>query len=522
MRMARAVVLAVVMVLGGVLLPASAGADHIITTLSVPADVEPGETFDVSGPPISECLSGAVTVGTGADELRFGGRINMTFSWTVTSDTFTRASVPVAITPGSYPIKIDCTDDRGNQSIHQTNATLVVVEAQPDPPDPNSYQPVNPARLLDSRPGQVTADGQFAAAGPLGPDGQVALTVLGRGGVPATGVKAVVLNVTATQPTTAGFLTVFPTGEPRPLASNLNFAPAQDVPNLVVAKVGVNGQVTIHNATGSTHVIADVMGWFPTGALFTPLTPARLYDSRPAQTTIDGVGAATGALAPNTIRTFKVTARGGVPATDVGSVVLNVTATATSGPGFLTVYPSGQARPLASNLNFAAGQTAANAVVAKVGTEGQVTVFNGSGSMHLIVDVAGWFPTTSSYHGLVPARLLDTRPGQLTIDGESAGGGAVVTNDVVVVDVTGRGGVPNTGVGAVVLNITAAAPTAPGFLTVYPTGQPRPATSNLNFVPGQTVANLVFAKVGDNGRVSIFNATGSTHVIADVAGWFSN
>ncbi len=58
-------------------------------------------------------------------------------------------------------------------------------------------------------------------------------------------------------------MTVWPAGEARPLASNLNLAAGQDVPNLVVAKVGANGQVSIFNASGSTHLIVDVAGWFP-------------------------------------------------------------------------------------------------------------------------------------------------------------------------------------------------------------------------------------------------------------------
>jgi hypothetical protein len=514
--------LAVMLVLSGVLVPSAAGADHTVA-ITVPASVKPGQEFTVSGPGIIACLSGSVTVGSGADELRFGERQNLTFNWSITSSTFTRFEVPTTIAPGTYPITIDCTDDRGNQSIHQTGATLTVLAPDPPPPpDPNSYQPLDPARLADTRPGQVTVDGQFAATGAVGPGGQLVVKVTGRGGVPATGAKAVVLNVTAVEPTGAGFFTVYPTGETRPLASNLNFAAGQTVPNLVVAKIGAEGQVTIYNAIGSTHVIVDVMGWFPTAAAFTPLTPARLYDSRPGQTTIDGVGAGAGAMGPGTVRTIKVTDRGGVPATDVGSVVLNVTVTGNSGPGFLTVYPTGEPRPLASNLNFTGGQTVANSVVAKVGANGQVTVYNDTSSTQVIVDVGGWFPTTSAYHGLTPARLLDTRPGQSTFDGGGAGGGPIGAGGVATVTVVGRAGVPAAGVGAVVLNVTATAPTAAGFLTVYPSGQSLPGTSNLNFAPGQTAANLVVAKVGADGKVSIFNATGSTHIIADVAGWFSH
>jgi hypothetical protein len=107
-------------------------------------------------------------------------------------------------------------------------------------------------------------------------------------------------------------------------------------------------------------------------------------------------------------------------------------------------------------------------------------------------------PTT--FHSLSPARLLDTRAGASTIDGVSAGGGPIGADQIRQLTVTGRGGVPATGVGAVVLNITATAPTAVSYVTVYPAGEARPNASNLNMVPGQTTA-------------------GATHLIADVAGW---
>jgi hypothetical protein len=81
-------------------------------------------------------------------------------------------------------------------------------------------------------------------------------------GVPASHVSAVVLNVTVVGAMSPGFLTVFPSGVSRPNPSNLNFPPDQTVPNLVT-KVGADGEVSIFNAAGVTHVIADVVGWFP-------------------------------------------------------------------------------------------------------------------------------------------------------------------------------------------------------------------------------------------------------------------
>jgi hypothetical protein len=248
------------------------------------------------------------------------------------------------------------------------------------------YNPVTPARILDTR------DGNGAPAVALGPGATLDLQVTGRGGVPATGVSAVVLNVTVTAPSAPiSHLTVFPTGQALPLASNLNFVAGETVPNLVVVKLGAGGKVSLFNAEGSVHVIADVAGWYDdgsaaSGARYNPVTPARILDTR------DGNGAPAVALGPGATLDLQVTGRGGVPATGVSAVVLNVTVTAPSAPiSHLTVFPTGEALPLASNLNFVAGQTVPNLVVVKLGTGGKVSLYNAAGSVHVIADVAGWY-----------------------------------------------------------------------------------------------------------------------------------
>jgi Domain of unknown function (DUF4282)/Protein of unknown function (DUF2510) len=386
--------------------------------------------------------------------------------------------------------------------------------------DDVGFVSLQPARLLETRPGLSTVDGLFNGVGAVGPGATLDLTVVGRGGVPATGVGAVVLNITATEPTAAGYVTVFPTGPDRPTASNLNFVPGQTTANLTIAKVGAGGQVSLFNFAGSTHLIADVVGWFPTLSTFTSLQPARLLETRPGLSTVDSLFNAVGAVGPGATLDVTVVGRGGVPATGVGAVVLNITATEPTAAGFVTVFPTGTTRPTASNLNFVPGQTTPNLAIAKVGDNGQVSLFNFAGSTHLIFDVVGWFPAASSFASLQPARLLDTRPGLTTVDGLFNGVGALGGGATLDLTVAGRGGVPTTGVGAVVLNITATDPTAAGFFTVYPTGSARPTASNLNFVPGQTTPNLVVAKVGANGQVSVFNFAGNADLIADVVGWF--
>jgi hypothetical protein len=130
--------------------------------------------------------------------------------------------------------------------------------------------------------------------------------------------------------------------------------------------------------------------------------------------------------------------------------------------------------------------------------------------------VVGWYSdgTTAAgarYIGLYPSRILDTRTTRTPVGPNS-------TSDV---QATGQGGVPATGVSAVVVNLTATEPTAGSYLTAFPTGTAQPLASNLNFGPGQTVANLVVVKLGTGGKFSVYNAAGYSHVIADVVGWYS-
>ena len=104
---------------------------------------------------------------------------------------------------------------------------------------------------------------------------------------------------------------------------------------------------------------------------------------------------------------------GGVPASGVGAVSLNVTATEPAAGGFVTVFPCG-ARELVSSLNYSVGQTVANSVIAPVSASGSVCFFS-SAPTHLVVDVNGWFAAGAGYSALSPLRVFDTRPG--TADG---------------------------------------------------------------------------------------------------------
>ncbi len=371
------------------------------------------------------------------------------------------------------------------------------------------YVPVGPVRLLDTRNGT----GGYTA--PVGPGGTISLQITGADGgvVPSSGVTAVVLNVTATDPTDSSFITVYPDGTSLPTASNLNFTAAETIANLVTVPVGADGAVDFYNHTGSVNLVADLEGYYTTsgtGSLFDSIAPVRVLDTR------NGTGGYSAPVGPGGTISLQVAGVDDVPATGVTAVVLNVTATDPTDSSFITAYPDGSTLPTASNLNFTAGETIPNLVVVPVGAAGAVDFFNHTGSVNLVADLEGYYYSAGSqYTPLGPVRVLDTRNGT---GGYSA---PVGPGGTISLQVAGMTGVPATGVTAVVLNVTATDPTDSSFITAYPDGQPLPGTSNLNFTAGETIPNLVTVPVGADGKVDLYNHTGSVNLVADLEGYYT-
>jgi hypothetical protein len=402
-----------------------------------------------------------------------------------------------------------------------TSGVAAAESLQPPPPlDPHAwYTPVVPARLLETRAGGDTVDGEFHTGVPLGPGETIDVDVVGRGGVPASGVDAVVVNVTGIAPSQPTHVTVHPTGGALPLASNLNVAPGDVRPNLVMAKVGVGGRISLSNAFGTIDLVVDIAGYVPADDAFTPLVPFRLLDTRPGEPSPDGRGRPGRRVGPGGTVDIPVLGRGGVPASDVAAVVLNVTAVGPTEATHLTVFPAGSAVPVASNLNVATGVTLANLVVAKLGAGGMVSVSNAFGSIDVIGDVAGYFPTDGTFHPLSPTRLFESRPGEPVGAGGTNFANRVPAGEEIVVDLNDVPGI-DADVSAVVLNVTAVNPTDASHITVWPTGVDRPLASNLNLTPGVTAPNSVIAKVGAGGHISFENFAGSTDLVIDLAGYF--
>jgi hypothetical protein len=342
------------------------------------------------------------------------------------------------------------------------------------------FNPVTPARLMDTRHG---LGGMV-----LGPHERRDLVVQHQAGLPDSVIGAVALNVTVTEPTQAGFLTVWPSGVAQPLASNLNFVAGKTTPNAVVVGVGSGGRISLYNSDGNSQVIVDVAGWFAPG--FGAVTPVRVMDTR------EGLGGLK--LAPGGVRNLKVTGHGDVPdSTAVGAVSLNVTSTDPTAAGFLTVWPAGLARPLASNLNFTAGQTVANAVPVGVDEDGQISIYNSSGDTDVIVDVTGWYARSDT----TPPRLESMTITPSIID--TSAGPQTVTLTVHVTD--NLSGVSAKGIGEVYF----VGPANQGVLAIFQEGTQVSGTS----VDGVYTKTVVVPALSAKGTFAIDRL-----IVADNAG----
>jgi Repeat of unknown function (DUF5650) len=396
---------------------------------------------------------------------------------------------------------------------------LSTTDAFASPPVPvatSEFVPLSPGRLADTRPTGVTVDGAFAAGGVRAAGSTFELTVAGRDGVLAD-AKTVSLNITAVDPTSDGYATVFPCGSTQPNASNINYTGGHNRANAVITKLGTDGKVCIF-VSAAMHLIVDVNGSFPASSSLVSANPARVLDTRPSGATFDNLEKAGGLRPAGSTTTVTIGGRASIPA-NAKAVSITVTATGTTGDGFLTVYPCGSAVPNSSNLNYSTGTDIANLVISKLGTTGTVCIYN-SAATQLIVDVAGYFPAGSSYEPLQPARLFDTRSPSATIDNLFQGAGLRPAGTVTELTVTGRGAVA-ANASTVVLNVTATGPTADGYISAYPCGIAPPNASNLNVATGETVANTVITKVGTGGKVCIYNSA-PTHLIADVNGYLTS
>jgi len=243
---------------------------------------------------------------------------------------------------------------------------------------------LDPVRVLDTRPGEAgPVPSGWSPHRPVANEA-VRVELPATSGLPATGVAAVVVNITATDAGAEGFLRALPTGSAGGTTSNVNYLPGADSATHAIVPLGADGTISIFT-NAATHIVVDLEGYITNTAAassgdgqFVTVTPGRAYDSR-----------STGGIhAGGSTRAVQLT--GGAIPTGASAVSLNLTADQEQAGGFVTLYPQGNSQPRASNLNFDANRPVANAGLIKISPLGGLAIFVNQ-STHVIIDVNGYF-----------------------------------------------------------------------------------------------------------------------------------
>ncbi|MGH8892330.1 MAG: peptidoglycan recognition protein family protein [Actinomycetes bacterium] len=224
--------------------PLAAGAERTVTmpTLSgVPATSMTGALLNVTATRASG--SGSVTV-QGTDSSRNSATVRFAPGATVKNRAVAR------LTDGSFKVT-------GHDATSHVVVDVVGWWAPPEVVRGRLYQPKAATRVLDTRKGIGVPRGRVGAGG------VVKVRVAGKGKpVPGT-ARAVVMNLTARKATRATFVTAWPNGRRRPAFPDLSVPAWRTTANLVVVRVGAKNRVRVTNGSGSTHLVGDIVGYYP-------------------------------------------------------------------------------------------------------------------------------------------------------------------------------------------------------------------------------------------------------------------
>ncbi|MEV6242459.1 hypothetical protein [Lentzea sp. NPDC051838] len=351
----------------------------------------------------------------------------------------------------------------------------------------------------------------IGATGERGEASTTTFTVTG-GAVPTTGVGSVVLRIGLLKPTEATWAVAWPAGQTRPGTTMISAGVGEQISNVAVVEVGAQGKVSIYNASGKTHMVAEVQGYFTsaqgaTGGGFVPVAHTRVVDTR------NGTGTTTGTIPAGGSRT--VTLTGGVIPAGAAAAKVNLLVPGAPADGYLAAGPGTSVNRTV--FNFEAGSTQSGAVLA-LSTDGKVTIRNnGPDPINLVVTAEGYFGKVSNQGaGLrdLTKRLINTR---------TAGNGLpLAANATMDVQVGGITGMATKGVAGAAVNIVVT-PEAAGYLKAWPVGQTEPSVSMMDFKADVWRGNMIVLKPGTDGKIRIRNGSSKpAHVIVDLQGWFAD
>ncbi|HEY3438975.1 MAG TPA: hypothetical protein VGK35_14915 [Actinotalea sp.] len=330
------------------------------------------------------------------------------------------------------------------------------------------------------------------------------------------------------RPTNAGYVVVYPDSAgdgatPPPNGSTVNFEPGADVANSAFVQLPADGKICYQTqSSGAVGVLMDVSGYALPDAGLTMTASTRLLDTRPGAI---HVGSVTGPVSPRHEYTVQVTGNAGVPAGATAALV-NVTVTGATAAGNLRLFAAGEPLPATSVVNVAPGLDKANGAIVALSSSGELSFYSDTvvgtsvNPVQVVIDVVGYVGSTSSFVGIAPQRVMDTRFGTSHIGPIT---GPLLPRHVYPVDV-GAGLPP--GATAVVLNVTAVNPTTTGNLRVYPdsagtTATTPPGASTINYVPRRDIPNMVVVGLSSNRKVDLYSDQfyGDVELVVDVVGY---
>jgi hypothetical protein len=338
---------------------------------------------------------------------------------------------------------------------------------------------------------------------------------------------SVVLNLTVTGPTGAGYVTAFPTGQSRPTTSSINYTRGWTGANLVVVQAGSGTRIDLYNCCGDVHLIADVVGYFLPYAgapindtdaygTFNSVEPERLLDTRNWKP----------AGLPARYSEPVAVDYGDEPNAAVRALLVTVTAVRPSSGGYLTAYTDGSNPTRFSTLNLQPGVTTPNLAIVPTticredwcAGDPTIWIYNGSSrTQNVLVDIVGVLADDhidfgARYKPISPTRIVDTRSSL----------GAAPLGPASTTHITTPPSIVAADTVAAMSNLTAIKPTASPFLTIWPDGptSTRPTVSNLNPTAGVTVAGAAVAVMGVDNVFNVYNSGGTTNLAIDVSGTF--
>ncbi len=393
----------------------------------------------------------------------------------------------------------------------------------------NSYTPLSPERIVDTRAGSS----YFGQGLTLTATGSLNVPITSLASIPQD-ATSVVLNVTATDTTQASFFSANPGSSTAVSTSILNWSePNETIANLVTLPIGKDGSITFVNGNGSADLVIDIEGYYgyapPGSGILTPISQTRLVDTRPNSGYLDQGQT----LGSKQIVTVQASGNSSIPSSGVSAVVLNVTAINNgSNPGYLTLFPatpvlnnSQIAVPFASNLNWDHQGIISNQVIVPVGPTGAINIFNFLGSADVVIDVEGYFSDGtnqlalgSQLMSMPPTRIIDTRSnsGYLFSGVPLAPGGSLVLSPGSISLIGAQQ------VTALLMNITVTDIGGPGFVSATPYAAAPSISSNVNFsTAGDILSDTVITATGVSNDIQITNHSASSiDIVVDLEGYF--